>query len=240
MIQYVLNLAEDLNMAAKNKIVIPIGLIIIGATVFALTYRPWSSSTELSDEEKVAARANEISGQGQLPPRVDLREQPDPDKVAPAPATAADSTTTPTEIQKEKITRGHREHGQRSKRALRDKSAGSEDPASGVMARFQATPKEEAEPEPAAKPLPETHGRGEITKVMGSIHRSIQRCYDTGMVPGRVALTLTIAGQTGKVVKTDVSEESSTAVCIQRLAQNLQFPRFARDQVTVSYPYSFR
>ena len=75
---------------------------------------------------------------------------------------------------------------------------------------------------------------------MQSVRGEIQRCYDQTMVPGRVDLRLTVAGDTGRVVDAEVSADSSTAECIQELAATLEFPRFAQHSTTVHYPYTFR
>jgi hypothetical protein len=112
-------------------------------------------------------------------------------------------------------------------------------PEAGVMARFNAAPAE-PEPQEPEEILPELPDRFEITRVMDSIKRLIQRCYDNTMVPGRVDLSLIVEGQNGRVVKTTVSETSSTAICIRRLARTLQFPRFSRSQMIITHPYTFR
>jgi hypothetical protein len=112
----------------------------------------------------------------------------------------------------------------------------SDDDSEGVMARFKAPPK----PEVAQPTLPEAPDREEIAKAMGSIRREVQQCYDRGMVPGQVVLTLTVSGASGRVIKASVDETSSTATCIRKLARKLRFPRFSREQVTIHYPYSFR
>jgi len=114
-----------------------------------------------------------------------------------------------------------------------------EAPAHGVMARFQAPPRPISTDE-AVDPRPETLTREEIRQVMGTIRGAIQRCYDLGMVPGLVDLTLTVEGISGRVIQAITSEESSIGACIRRLALSLSFPPFSRPQVTVKYPYSFR
>lgn len=109
---------------------------------------------------------------------------------------------------------------------------------SGVMARFTAPPRQ---PVAARRSnLPAILTRDDVYRVMTSIRRAVQQCYDTGMVPGEVNLTLTVAGQTGRVRKANVSETSSTATCILRLARTLRFPRFARESITIQYPYLFK
>jgi hypothetical protein len=112
----------------------------------------------------------------------------------------------------------------------------SNDDSPGVMARFKAPPR----PVVAEPTLPEAPDREEIAKAMGSIRREVQQCYDRGMVPGQVNLTLIVIGSTGRVIKASVDETSSTATCIRKLARKLRFPRFSREQVTIQYPYSFR
>jgi len=102
----------------------------------------------------------------------------------------------------------------------------------GVMARFRA-------PQPRTD-LPQEPDRSQIARVMSSIRRRVQQCYDTGMVPGQVDLVLKVEGDSGEVSHANVSADSSTATCIQQLARTLRFPRFSKDHVTVRYPYSFR
>jgi hypothetical protein len=111
----------------------------------------------------------------------------------------------------------------------------ADDMPQGVMAQFKASPTPTAE-----ESLPHVPVRQQISDVMGSIRTSVQTCYDRGMVPGRVVLTITVEGSSGRVTHADVSATSSTAQCIQRLARTLRFPRFAKEQMVIQYPYSFR
>ncbi len=108
------------------------------------------------------------------------------------------------------------------------------------MASFEADPEDFGSAEDSASTLPEMPSRGDVAQVMNSIRRLVQRCYDTSMVPGQVDMTLTVEGRTGRVIKTQVSERSSTATCIRRLARTLRFPTFSRDQITIQHPYTFR
>jgi len=109
----------------------------------------------------------------------------------------------------------------------------------GVMAKFEASD-EEAESDAVKESLPALPRRAEISRVMSGIRQPIQRCYDVNMVPGTVDVKLTIEGRSGRVIKSDISGESSTATCIRSLTENVRFPRFAQDQIVVHYPYSFR
>jgi hypothetical protein len=109
---------------------------------------------------------------------------------------------------------------------------------SGVMARFRAPTKVSWKAE--RSDLPVVPERDDVFRVMRSIRGAVQQCYDTGMVPGEVTLTLTVSGQTGTVQQAEVSETSSTATCIRRLTRRLRFPRFAKHKITIEYPYFFK
>jgi len=100
-----------------------------------------------------------------------------------------------------------------------------------VMAHFKAAPP------PSVHPA--TLDRETIARVMSSINRRVQLCYDTTMVPGQVDLVLTVE-PSGRVQHASVSADSSTATCIRQLAHTLRFPPFAAEPITIRYPYSFR
>jgi hypothetical protein len=112
----------------------------------------------------------------------------------------------------------------------------ADDAPRGVMARFKAPPK----PPAPVEQLPAVPERDAIAKAMSSVRTKVQQCYDQGMVPGTVDLTLTVAGRTGKVKEASVSPTTSTASCVLKLARGLRFPRFAQDEITIRYPYTFR
>jgi len=85
-----------------------------------------------------------------------------------------------------------------------------------------------------------TPGPEEIAATMRSLRPSVQRCYDTGMVPGRVELVLVISGETGAVVSSTVSDPTSTGQCLQRLGEQVRFAPFAEPRITVRWPFTFR
>lgn len=110
----------------------------------------------------------------------------------------------------------------------------------GVMARFYAPSGPPPPPAPSQPHLPEVPDREVVEQVLDTLHGLIQRCYDRSMVPGRVVLVLTVEGQSGQVLRAQVSEISSTAICIRRVARTLQFPRFRRDTIVIERPYIFK
>ena len=91
-------------------------------------------------------------------------------------------------------------------------------------------------PDPTLQHLPTTDEVGEL---MASLRPMIERCYEQGLVPGQVTLTLTIAGASGRVIGTAVSATTSTSRCVERAAKSLKFPRFAQETATITYPYIF-
>lgn len=117
-------------------------------------------------------------------------------------------------------------------------SAPPAEPRSGVMARFKAPTRVSWNIKRGNLPL--VPDRDDVFRVMRSIREAVQQCYDTGMVPGEVTLTLTVSGRTGRVQQAEVSETSSTATCIRRLTRKLVFPRFAKETITIKYPYFFK
>jgi len=88
--------------------------------------------------------------------------------------------------------------------------------------------------------LPDTLDREAVASIMSSMRQGVQRCYDSGMLPGRLNLRLAIFGETGRVAHSTVDATSSTARCIRQLARGLRFPRFARTTLMVHYPYDLR
>ena len=95
------------------------------------------------------------------------------------------------------------------------------------------------EPEPEEQ-LPDTLDRLSIASTMASMRQGVQRCYDSGMAPGRVNLRIAVFGETGRVAHATVDATTGTARCIRQLARELRFPRFARSTLTVQYPYDLR
>ena len=245
----------------KSKLLVfIISFCLLGATVYALTYRPhleralqdpgpqavpstgtraqsglkaaedllsWGKititpqegDTESSGERDQQKRTSAASGGSRGTPR-DLLSSPQEksDQIVASPVSAAEQEDRPVpQLRGDKAVSG-----------------------SGVMARFAVAPQDSDLEQTPAATLPEMPNRGEVAQVMNSIRQLVQRCYDTSMVPGQVDLTLTVEGRTGRVVQTKVSEPSSTAICIRRLARTLRFPKFSRDQITIQHPYTFR
>jgi hypothetical protein len=92
-----------------------------------------------------------------------------------------------------------------------------------------------AEAAPGQVPSPD-----EIGRAMHALLPAVQRCYDTGMVPGRIELTLVVSGQTGRVLDSSVSDGSSTGRCLQQLGQRVRFKPFGQGRFTLRWPFSFR
>ena len=100
----------------------------------------------------------------------------------------------------------------------------------------------EAVPSPAAPADRDRRSPGpeEIGRAMHALLPAVQRCYDTGMVPGHIELTLVVSGESGRVLESTVSESSSTGRCLQRLGERVRFAPFARTRFTLRWPFSFR
>ena len=251
-----------------KMVVFAVSFCLLGATVYALTYRPQVGPTIQIPEPVVKAApekgkrvrgesstAGELLSWGpvKITPEAAVAE-PEVPQAAPSPAEAKQSTvgddkgaavrSTPraapvvvATVSRARQARRTADPGPRGrgKAAVRN----------GVMASFEAEPEEYPEPDEEEQveggpTMPEMPRREEVAQVMNSIRRLVQRCYDTSMVPGQVDMTLTVEGRTGRVVKTHVSERSSTAICIRRLARTLRFPKFSRTQITIEHPYTFR
>jgi hypothetical protein len=214
-----------------------IGLAVAASTVYAVVLRATTEETVASTEEAVAtARQPATPVSPRLEPRTWGRlvvlDEP---TVEPAPAAVI--KTPPLVIAGNPDALSGEPPKARPVRSVARTAArptiAPPEPGHGVMARFKAPP-------PASSGLPETPDRAAIARVMGSVRHEIQQCYDRGMVPGQVDLVLTVEGESGEVQKARVSATSSTATCIQRVARTLRFPRFAKDSITIRYPYSFR
>jgi hypothetical protein len=93
---------------------------------------------------------------------------------------------------------------------------------------------------PAVESSRPNPGPEEIGRAMRALLPAVQRCYDTGMVPGRIELTLVVSGETGRVLESSVSETSSTGRCLQRLGERVRFAPFGRTRFTLRWPFSFR
>lgn len=204
-----------------------VGLAAAGSTVYAVMLR--ATTEEPSTNETVAAARPAVPlSSPRTWGRLVVLDEP---TVEPLPAAVI--RTPPLVIAGNPYPMGTEPARARPVRSVVQPAVMAPEPGHGVMARFKAAP-------PAKPDLPETPDRDAIAKVMGSVRHEIQQCYDRGMVPGQVDLVLTVEGESGEVQKARVSATSSTATCIQRLARTLRFPRFAKESITIRYPYSFR
>jgi len=211
------------------------GCVAVGSVVYALAhYDSMMADQALNaqiiedleiDRPFVALRPPDIWGRLELIEEAVEPEQPPKFVLAPIVI----------EVSLSRLLHRHRRRPARRARAAAAVRARSSE---GVMARFSAAP---AAPEPVAETLlRESLDRETIAAVMRSMRRSVQRCYDTGMVPGQVNLTLSVEGESGRVSRVHVDETSTTARCIQGVASRLRFPRFGREQLTIEYPYDLR
>jgi len=213
-----------------------VGLAVAGSTVYAVVLRATTDETVTTDETAAPPRQPATPVSPRLEPRTWGRlVMLDEPTVEPAPAAVI--RTPPLVIAgNPNALSGEPPKGRPIRsvaRAVAHPTIVPPEPGHGVMAQFKAPP-------PARSDLPEAPDRAAIARVMGSVRHEIQQCYDRGMVPGQVDLVLTVEGESGEVQKARVSATSSTATCIQRVARTLRFPRFAKESITIRYPYSFR
>ena len=230
---------------------------IVGTAVYALTAHLGDRDRGSSMTQRVGELAGSVASAAPAGPPADVKHWGALDVLSSIPAEPAPDTAGPTAASAEtevpsgpdygpgaSLDRGRvagRSHD-RPRRARRH-NVGQVDapaepaPTAGVMARFQAPP--ERKPRTRAD-IAEVPNRDTVAGVIGSARAQIQECYDRGMVPGDITLTLTMAGASGHVERAAVSDSSSTASCIRRVARQLRFPRFAREHITIRYPLSFR
>lgn len=113
-----------------------------------------------------------------------------------------------------------------------------------VMASFEAPEQPVAdrahEPQPQGPTLPELPTRQQVASVMSRASSAVQRCYDAAMVPGEVTVVLQVRGDSGRVASVEASAGQQTGSCVTRTLKKLRFPRFARRETTIRYPYRFR
>jgi hypothetical protein len=224
----------------KKAAFLVIGLAVAGSTVYALVLRNTAAPTIDTTAVEAPLHATSVA----LTPRVEPRTwgrlvMVDHPKPAPGPGFNVVIRTPPLVINADpQPVKTHKVASAKAPAAVTEAvaSPGKLEGTGGVMARFKAPAAEK----PQDEGLPPAPDRTQIAGVMGSVSDEIQRCYDRGMVPGQVDLVLTVAGDTGRVERASVSANSSTATCIQRVAQTLRFPRFAKDRITIRYPYRFR
>ena len=87
--------------------------------------------------------------------------------------------------------------------------------------------------------VPQLPNKFDVARVMRSARSRVQRCYERGMVPGLVVVSMTING-TGRVIGATVSPPTSTATCVQAEVAKLRFAAFRRSRTSVRYRYHFR
>lgn len=230
-------------MTKKSWLVI--GLIAVAATVYALAVRgPSSTEAPSIQPPSVAPTAAHtptdkeaadpvITRWGELVAMADTAQDTPQEAAEPPKITAPPLKIVGTVPSTEATPRPRRRFNVGE---VPPPEPPADDAPRGVMARFKAPPK----PPAPVEQLPAVPERDAIAKVMGSVRTKVQQCYDQGMVPGTVDLTLTVAGQSGKVKDASVSPTTSTASCVLKLARALRFPRFAQDEITIRYPYAFR
>lgn len=91
--------------------------------------------------------------------------------------------------------------------------------------------------EPPPPPLPEVPPRNAILATMQPLRGALMGCAPS--FSGRVSFTIKIRGETGEVL--EVSSEGAAneddAACMESVVQSARFPRFTREELTISYPF---
>jgi hypothetical protein len=233
----------------KRTVFFLVGCAIVASGVYALThYDPGATDTVVLDEPVAARVVQSRTGPRTAQPpmnqwgRLDvLEEEPTGTVAVGLPLVTVEPSP--------RIRRAQKPNRPQRVAALNNDEATPPEPSEPSEPSERSEPPERSEPsepsEPVARPeekklLRENLDRETVSHVMHSIRRAVQQCYDSGMVPGTVNLKLTVSGRSGRVLRSYVDESSSTARCIQQLASQLRFPRFAKPLLTIEYPYSFR
>ncbi|HJL05127.1 MAG TPA: tetratricopeptide repeat protein [Polyangiaceae bacterium LLY-WYZ-15_(1-7)] len=91
--------------------------------------------------------------------------------------------------------------------------------------------------EPPPPPLPEVPPRDAIIATMRPLEAGVAGCSPT--FSGRVVFHLIITGETGEVtgVSSEGVEDPNEAACMESVVQSARFPRFTREELTISYPF---
>ena len=204
-----------------NKVLVSLAACIIGGSVvYAFTvglqparFLPMAGPQEVSKPTRVQARALPLK------PRITMTWNAIHIRAKP-PRKVVEREVQHAKIVKRKVV------------ATVHQAAAEHVPA-GVMARFanSATADEDLVPQ-----LPNKFG---VAGVMRSARSRVQRCYERGMVPGLVVVSMTING-TGRVIGATVSPSTSTATCVRAEVAKLRFAPFRRSRTSVRYRYHFR
>jgi hypothetical protein len=110
--------------------------------------------------------------------------------------------------------------------------------------------KEAAAPAPApaaataaahdADDLPEQPSRDEVLAAMRGVESAVRACA-TPETKGTAAVEITVSGSSGRVTNATVTGiTGEPGSCIARAARSAKFPRFAKPNFQVKYPYRFQ
>ena len=222
--------------------------LLLGGAVYALTVR-WAPRRAPDPE----GRQHVIRTWGALalaPPAGHARQGADTADTPPAveaaaapPASTADAPpATPASERRLEFAPVMLERRQAAPRVHRTARPPGQSRPRAADPRPAAPPPEEASSDDRGAlppPRPEID-RAAVSRLMAAIRPEVQRCYDQGMMPGDVALTVTVKGATGKVQQVELSAESSTASCVQSVVRGLRFEPFRQPQLRFRYQYRFR
>lgn len=88
--------------------------------------------------------------------------------------------------------------------------------------------------------LPESPSRDEVLAAMRGVESAVRACATAEPVQGTAEVTLSVAGNTGRVTSANVTGiTGNVGSCIARAVRNARFPHFTRPSFTMKYPYRF-
>ena len=98
---------------------------------------------------------------------------------------------------------------------------------------------ENALPGDTATSLPERPGRDQVKSAMGLVAARVKACAKGDS--GRLLVRIKVLGSTGRITAAAVIDDkfkgTSVASCAARAVRQAKFPRFAKDQISIKYPF---
>jgi hypothetical protein len=90
----------------------------------------------------------------------------------------------------------------------------------------------------AAADLPATPTRADVLKAMRDVEDEVRACAQGQDAKGTAAVAFTVAGPTGRISGVRVTGiQGEAGSCIARAVRAAQFPKFAKSDFKVNYPY---
>jgi hypothetical protein len=90
--------------------------------------------------------------------------------------------------------------------------------------------------------LPDTPSRQQVSSAMNRVAAEVKACAEGQTVEASTAtVAVTVAGATGNVTSVRVTGiQGSVGSCVARAVRGASFPKFAKEQLTINFPFKLK